>query len=282
LRETLLVQLHRRAGQDHPAAALAALIAACCAHDPPVDFRFLVEDGRVSEIDPNEEFLRAHFAGIEDAFVRKAMGMLTLAAVDDQFGLVYFRDHLGGGVATDTITLRMRWGDAGERAPAWATPMGIGEFVAAGALAYEARVTTVAPNDLLTLAALPNRDPHPSSGRVVETAAEFDAFPLGREVVETFLDMVPSVLFDHTLLPATVGWINVWCREVVATLGRGRVLSAPWHHVIELDSGHLLGIASEEAPGRNYTAGLERIAAIIRAIDLAETQEHHAHTGSSG
>jgi hypothetical protein len=84
--------------------------------------------------------------------------------------------------------------------------------------------------------------------------------------------------FDRELVPRAVFWINYWNAAQVDTLGRERVLSAPWQRAEPSAHGALTLVATEKPPDIARTKDLERLRRLVEHLGLREAQERHRRT----
>jgi hypothetical protein len=108
--------------------------------------------------------------------------------------------------------------------------------------------------------------------------AELAAFPEPEHP-----DALPSLLvpqeFDRRRVPDAVWWINGWDRVQVETVGRDRVLAAPWHRLVELGDGGIVAAATARPPRLTDEDDRGRLGELCEALSLRELQERHRHEG---
>jgi hypothetical protein len=167
--------------------------------------------------------------------------------------------------------------DEGDGGPSELTKTDVaGAYLQHIAESYGASIASVYTPDLLDLiifGALCGADPDPFSSPLAPEIVH--AVP--RDVVERITAWTHPLHYDISQLPEGVGWINFWDADVVARLGRERVLAQPWASTRAADRDALLLVATPSAPSRDDLAGLKRIAAIHDGLQLNRLKAESRH-----
>lgn len=88
-------------------------------------------------------------------------------------------------------------------------------------------------------------------------------------------DLLVPQEYDRRRVPDAVWWVNGWDAVQVETVGRTRVLRAPWFRIIEQPDGGLALASSELPPDARNPDHRARLARLVEALDLRALQEAH-------
>jgi hypothetical protein len=101
------------------------------------------------------------------------------------------------------------------------------------------------------------------------------------EEEEYFPGLLRSVSAISRFVPAGIWWINYWDSTQVETLGRKKVMTAPWAKVQEVEDGALLLTISEEWPHVLDKEYPQRRLEIARHLQLREHYDRYSSGSNS-
>lgn len=88
-------------------------------------------------------------------------------------------------------------------------------------------------------------------------------------------ELLPAPDLDDVAVPDGVQWINWWNPQMIATLGRERVLSAGWAAATEHPDGAMTLAATDRPPNLTSAADVARVRGIVEALELRGAQARH-------